>query len=619
MGDFDHKRDGASDEGASGGSHVAAGKQTLVQRRYGAVQRRRGDEAAGAPSTSSGGGGGGGGGAPLPSAVESKMSQSFGIDLSGVRVHEGGDAAAMGAQAYTQGTDIHFAPGRYDPHSAGGQELLGHELTHVVQQSQGRVASTTQAKGLAINDDAGLEREADVIGARAARGEQVDVGALGGHGAGSAQLKREPISPAGKNVLGLADAFFKATDTKVQAGKALKDAAGLLDVTGERNQELIAVVKKFAADEHTSDTVNCKSAFEALQLEIKAEGVQEHEARTQEAKEHGHALDRHGPEVSDSALARRLFTGIAPDNVLVPAPGASSRFNSYTDVMETRQKAAKDLATAIAAAAKHVLTWTTTEYPTLATLHSDAQKNTTDKTKDLSDKEKLKTDGFKDSKLSGTDKKQRLTDFQQAGKAKDKAVEDEATALDEKDNPGKSLKKVLASKTKLKLVIGDKAAPGGLEDGVTLAESYGITCEHGKPIGTGSEAKDTDAIRLKDVAAKVFLPANPPTTTTPTPKAKGDIINELTTLGVTTDLADLATFLADPANVDAVIKKGDKGAKIFKAVSDAGNLTKSYTNFKQGAGDALFDGSDAPLTIDTAGWDAIQHFPAPSGATEGVE
>ena len=112
-------------------------------------------------------------GRELPEDVRVQMESSFGADFSAVRIHEGPQAAALGAQAYTQGTDIHFAPGHYDPSSESGQALLGHELTHVVQQSQGRVSATTQAKGIGINDDSALEREADDLGARAARGERV--------------------------------------------------------------------------------------------------------------------------------------------------------------------------------------------------------------------------------------------------------------------------------------------------------------------------------------------------------------------------------------------------------------------------------------------------------------
>jgi Domain of unknown function (DUF4157) len=111
-----------------------------------------------------------GGGQPLSQHVRLKMESSLGADFSAVRIHEGPEAQAAGAIAYTRGTDIFFAPGQYQPESESGQELLGHELAHVVQQAQGRVQATKQAKGLAVNDDASLEREADELGAQAARG-----------------------------------------------------------------------------------------------------------------------------------------------------------------------------------------------------------------------------------------------------------------------------------------------------------------------------------------------------------------------------------------------------------------------------------------------------------------
>ena len=66
------------------------------------------------------------------------MEAAFGADLSGVRVHTGGDAAqisqSLGAHAFTHQSDIYFNTGTYDPHSLSGQRLLAHELTHTVQQ-----------------------------------------------------------------------------------------------------------------------------------------------------------------------------------------------------------------------------------------------------------------------------------------------------------------------------------------------------------------------------------------------------------------------------------------------------------------------------------------------------
>ncbi len=78
----------------------------------------------------------------LPEDVQSKMEQSFGTSFNDVNVHANDKSANdLGALAYTQGKDIHFAPGQYNPESKKGQELLGHELTHVVQQRERRVKS----------------------------------------------------------------------------------------------------------------------------------------------------------------------------------------------------------------------------------------------------------------------------------------------------------------------------------------------------------------------------------------------------------------------------------------------------------------------------------------------
>jgi len=81
----------------------------------------------------------------LPEEVRAKMEVSLGMDFSGVRIHVGTQAPSMGAVALTRGLDIFFAPGQYQPWSRRGQELLGHELTHVVQQSEGRVGASWQS------------------------------------------------------------------------------------------------------------------------------------------------------------------------------------------------------------------------------------------------------------------------------------------------------------------------------------------------------------------------------------------------------------------------------------------------------------------------------------------
>jgi hypothetical protein len=79
-----------------------------------------------------------GGGSPLPGQTLASMNQAFGADFSKVRIHTGSQAAEMSqgiqAKAFTHGSDIYFNRGQYSPESSEGKRLLGHELTHVVQQ-----------------------------------------------------------------------------------------------------------------------------------------------------------------------------------------------------------------------------------------------------------------------------------------------------------------------------------------------------------------------------------------------------------------------------------------------------------------------------------------------------
>ena len=103
----------------------------------------------------------------LPESVQQKMESFFGTDFSDVRVHVGPEASSIGALAFTYGSDLYFAHGQYDPGSAHGQRLLGHELTHVVQQRAGRVRNPF-GSGVAVVQDPGLEAEAERMGVRVA-------------------------------------------------------------------------------------------------------------------------------------------------------------------------------------------------------------------------------------------------------------------------------------------------------------------------------------------------------------------------------------------------------------------------------------------------------------------
>ncbi|SHH09959.1 DUF4157 domain-containing protein [Massilia sp. CF038] len=106
-------------------------------------------------------------GRSMPEGVLRKMEQVFKADFSDVRIYQGPQAGSIGAHAFTMGSRIYFAPGQYSPDTARGQQLLGHELAHVLQQRSGRVR-TPAGGGMVVVNDHALEAEADRMGVIAA-------------------------------------------------------------------------------------------------------------------------------------------------------------------------------------------------------------------------------------------------------------------------------------------------------------------------------------------------------------------------------------------------------------------------------------------------------------------
>jgi len=104
------------------------------------------------------------------------MEPQLGADLSGVKVHTGGESAdaatQFGARAFTVGQDVHFGAGEYAPGTKEGDRLMAHELTHTVQAQRGGVQrKAADDAGGAQHDAADVshpedaaEKEADAAG-----------------------------------------------------------------------------------------------------------------------------------------------------------------------------------------------------------------------------------------------------------------------------------------------------------------------------------------------------------------------------------------------------------------------------------------------------------------------
>ena len=103
----------------------------------------------------------------MPAPVQAKMENSFGMSLSDVSLFESPIVSEHGAEAAASGSKIAFAPGKLNFGSSSGQELLGHELSHVASQKRGDVSGSGFLK------NSSLEHRADAEGALAAAGKKI--------------------------------------------------------------------------------------------------------------------------------------------------------------------------------------------------------------------------------------------------------------------------------------------------------------------------------------------------------------------------------------------------------------------------------------------------------------
>jgi len=128
----------------------------------------------------------------MPDNLKAGIESLSGFSMDNVRVHyNSSKPATVQALAYTQGTDIHVAPGQ--------EKCLPHEAWHVAQQMAGRVSPTTNINGMPVNDNAALEHEADVMGEKAVQCKKNDDsnGSLKNEKKSDKVVQCEKVEPAG--------------------------------------------------------------------------------------------------------------------------------------------------------------------------------------------------------------------------------------------------------------------------------------------------------------------------------------------------------------------------------------------------------------------------------------
>jgi len=164
------------------------------------------------------------GGQPLDRGVSNKVGGALGADFSNVRIHADAQAdtlnRSLGAEAFTHGPDIFFSRSAYNPGSTGGQHLLAHELTHVVQQGQGssgqrgggNKSNHIQTKLTVGAADDAYEREADHVANQVMRPGNGAVSATSAdpHGGARRHLRTQTGGPRIQRTVKMYESFEDA-------------------------------------------------------------------------------------------------------------------------------------------------------------------------------------------------------------------------------------------------------------------------------------------------------------------------------------------------------------------------------------------------------------------------
>ena len=280
----------------------------------------------------------------LPDGLKSGIEHLSGLSLDHVRVHHNSSRPAqLNAHAYAQGSEIHVAPGQ--------ERHLPHEAWHVVQQAQGRVRPTLQAKGVAINDETHLEHEADVMGGRALvqRKAARPTKTTGSQAIPVAQLTPAEwvASPAIAGIRAISSGFFSTDWKPLKAQIALYQTLAEANIAGRQAslaQMTLLIAQWRANPKHPVTSTNARIHSIHLNLPILENLIAEERAEMiakpmEPLGGHSHSLARHGPDLTDAQLQNRLTTGV--DRYGVPAPAdSSSRFDSYQIWLTTRTRAA---------------------------------------------------------------------------------------------------------------------------------------------------------------------------------------------------------------------------------------------------------------------------------------
>ncbi len=217
-------------------------------------------------------------GAQLDPAVRATMEPRFGHDFGKVRVHADAraaeSAAALGAAAYTVGSDVVFARGSFAADTPGGSRLLAHELAHVVQQSGNRPG---EALSVAPADSA-AEREADAAAGAVLAGGSPGAHRFAGAPAGPPSTRAVPVLarvPAGVQRQPQTKtkyptvATLKVVTAKALAGKDLESTVRVKVASADEETEAKKIINDLQFKYEI--TFNSDRSLEAVKSDVKGD------------------------------------------------------------------------------------------------------------------------------------------------------------------------------------------------------------------------------------------------------------------------------------------------------------------------------------------------------------
>ena len=258
-------------------------------------------------------------GAPLPDHMRAEMGERFGVDFADVRVHDDvrahASAVALGAEAYTHGSDIVFSSGRFAPDSLQGKQLLAHELAHVVQQRRGGAAPQpiSEARGSPLEVDAG----------RAAQSAVSTDGPVTVAGACAPGIAREPVDTEqtqGQQSLESLASKGKPSDPVRAWRKWLQEVESMADLEpGWHSIEINGQLYKIHETPYQNILGNARAALggQVGKLGSGATAVESEHGRIAEVNnkyqviaselERRYGIQGPGDELNDSVLAARAY------------------------------------------------------------------------------------------------------------------------------------------------------------------------------------------------------------------------------------------------------------------------------------------------------------------------